>query len=116
MRRLHLDVEMARASLISSRNDGAKGVSSFGVGKDVAAQTKPLVVVFPAVVRVPKIDKGAGDRLARPREHKAGQLARAAAQAWLSQIAALRRARCIKGAFGLPWRQSSPSLQAGVGG
>src|ERR1043166_398811 len=100
-RRLHLHVDGAGAPLACARDDGAQGEAAGLVGEQMPAQAEAAVVVAALVVRLPYVDERARDRPARSAHDEAGHVERAAGEAGLAQVGALRRGRLEERAGGL---------------
>src|SRR5262245_10631388 len=105
LRRLHLEVIVARAPGIESRHDGAEAVAAFRIREDMAAKAEAPVVVVPAIVGVPKLEQRARDRAATAGEHVTRKLGEPSAPGRHGQVETFRRARLEKRTLDLRQRR-----------
>src|SRR3990170_7703576 len=111
-RRLHLDVNVARAPWVFAGDNGLQVVTSLRVGEHVPAITKTLVVVCARLVAMPEVEQCIRYRLALRREHETRQREPFGLAALLAPRVAPRRIRGEEGTRGLR-RRSLGLLAAG---
>src|SRR3990172_1782122 len=100
-RRLHLDVNVARAPRVCAGNDGVQLEASLRVGEDMPAIAVAPVVVVARLVAVPEVEQGARHRPALRREDQSREKQPLGLAARLGERAAPRRIGGVERARGL---------------